>query len=86
MEPAESAFNTTTNSLTKNIKLSYTSGGTTVVSDPYTITINNPIKKIIIDSSNKPKYEFEQNEAVSGLGGKIIVVRKATNPETSGQK
>lgn len=86
MEPAENLFNTTTNSLTKSVKLSYTSGNTTITSTPYTITINNPIKKIIIDSTDKPKYEFEQNEDKTGLGGKIIVVRKATNPETSGQK
>lgn len=82
MRPLENLFNSTTNTLTKNVKLSYNG----VTADPYEITINNPIKEIKVDPSNKPKHEFQQNEANTNLGGKIIVLRKATTSDANGKK
>ena len=67
------------NKLTKNLTITYSEDGITE-KETYDITIKNPIDKIEIGTS--PKTEYKLNESTVGVGGTIIVTRKAGNTET----
>ena len=84
MRPLENLFDTTTNTMQKNVELSYTLNGVTVKSNSYPITINNPIESIKVDPANMPKSSFSVNGDTTGIGGKIIVLRKATQSDADG--
>ena len=78
MSPNASEYNSN-NEVTKTLTISYTKDGQNITKD-YTIKITNPINAITIGQS--PRTNYNLNDSITGVGGTIIVTRKAGNTET----
>lgn len=76
MTPNKNDYDATTNSLAKNVKITYDRRGV-IAQRIYTITIMNPVDKVELTSY--PKTDYKIKESTANAGGKITVKRKAGN-------